>query len=138
MKKAIKHTSIMEIYTKNLGKLEIKDLSELQEKSLELHNEDGPAIVKKYKNGNPLFEKWYDNGEPHRSNGPACIFYNEDGSISMEIYFSSGLIHNDKGPARIVYGPNGSIKEKKFFWMGCMIDKDSLPKLSIESKLDIL
>ena len=54
------------------------------------HNENGPAFIEYYPNGNVEYKSWYINGKEHNENGPAIIGYDEDGNIIRQEYWENG------------------------------------------------
>lgn len=84
----------------------------------ELHNENGPAVIrtngsrewfvngKRHNNNGPAIEKpngtkiYYQHGNLHNENGPAV-----DGANGKKEWYLNGELHNENGPARIL--PNG-------------------------------
>jgi antitoxin component YwqK of YwqJK toxin-antitoxin module len=57
----------------------------------QLHCENGPAVIKYYKNGNKEYEAYYLNHQHHRIDGPATIHYNENGNKKFEEYYLNNL-----------------------------------------------
>jgi len=57
----------------------------------QIHREnDLPAVIWYYNNGNIEEECWHQNGEIHRIGGSAVICYHEDGSINLEEWYLNG------------------------------------------------
>ena len=54
----------------------------------QLHREnDLPAVIWYYNNGNIEEERWYQNGKLHRIDGPAFIWYHKDGHIFHKLWY---------------------------------------------------
>lgn len=60
-----------------------------------LHNDNGPAIIRKHGTWLTPNEEWYRYGLKHRLNKPAVI------SKDYKVWYKNGLIHNKNGPAYI-------------------------------------
>lgn len=65
--------------------------------------DDQPAKTDYFKNGNPMTQIWYQNGNIHREEnlGPAVIEYNIHSQIVNQVYYSNGKKHRENGPAQI-------------------------------------
>lgn len=68
-----------------------------------LHNEQGPASILYYPNGEKHIEYYYCEGKYHRKNGPAIISYFKNGSIRKYYYYYNNERHHDNIPAIIEY-----------------------------------
>ena len=63
----------------------------------EIHREnDLPAFIRYYRNGNSKQKIWYQNGKRHRIGGPATIWYNEDGSCFIECWYLNGNMYTEE------------------------------------------
>ncbi len=92
--------------------------------SFYFHNEEGPAHIVFYENGNTKFETYYVNGYKHRTDGPAEILYYESGNKWQEKYYVYGQEHREDGPAVIQYYPDGRIKCEQYYIYGYLGRKD--------------
>lgn len=64
----------------------------------ELHREDGPAVIYKYKEDR---KEWWINGKLHRVGAPAIIEKNK-----TEEWWVNGKLHRENGPAIISFNGN--------------------------------
>lgn len=55
-----------------------------------LHREDGPAVVKYFRNGNLKFKAWSQNDLRHRLDGPAFFCYSRTGNVYSETWWIKG------------------------------------------------
>lgn len=79
-----------------------------------LHREDDlPALIEYYENGNLRIQKWMKNGEPYlRENDlQSIVRYYESGQLEIEEW-KKGFFHQRKGgkPSIIAYFENGNKK----------------------------
>ena len=89
-------------------------------KNNELHNENGPAIVKYYQNGNLLNKQWLINDKFHNENGPAVIGYHENGNVKYKSWYVNDKLHNDS-PAIVWYNENGNVSYQEYWKNGKQI-----------------
>lgn len=120
---------------------------EFYNKNNELHNTEGPAVVK----SNGTIEYW-ENGKLHRIDEPAIQRldgsfewwvggiqhrdFNDEPAVSnkkAKRWYYKGLPHRDNGPA-VIY-PNGTLR---YYIYGKEIDEDQFNKLLLQIKLDRL
>jgi hypothetical protein len=73
----------------------------------QLHCENGPAVIKYYKNGNKEYEAYYLNHQHHRTDGPAL------------------------GPASISYFKNGNKEYDEDYYLNNIPIKDWCQKYNI-------
>lgn len=71
------------------------------------HREDGPALIKFYRNGIIQRNEYLLNGLTHRIDGPAKIIYDLRGEIQHLQYLINGKWHREDGPAIIEYDEFG-------------------------------
>ena len=53
----------------------------------QLHNEDGPAIIRRRSNGQIGTVRYYIEGRRHREDGPAFVTYDRSGDVVDEIWY---------------------------------------------------
>ena len=82
------------------------------------HNDNGPAFIQYYSNGNIQYKEWCINNERHNENGPAFIAYYENGNIQYKEWCINGKLHNENGPAVIRYYSNGNIGKQEYWKNG--------------------
>ena len=85
------------------------------------HNENGPAFIEYYPNGNVEYKSWYINGKEHNENGPAIIEYYPNGNVKHKSWFINDEYHNDNGPAIIGYDEDGNIIRQEYWENGTRI-----------------
>lgn len=56
----------------------------------ELHNENGPAKIMFFSNGQKNYEEYWINGKRHNDKGPAVISYYKSGEICGSAYCLKG------------------------------------------------
>jgi len=86
-----------------------------------LHRDnDLPAEICYYEDGNKLYESWYVNGQRHRDgDSPAEICYYEDGNKLSETWVVNEQLHRDGDlPAQIYYHENGNKRSKTWYVNG--------------------
>ena len=91
----------------------VKEIKYLNGKK-ELHNNNGPALVMYYENGNIKSKYWYQNGKLHRecegADLPVSVGYYENGNISCEEWYQNDEVHRDGNlPAIIKYNIDGKV-----------------------------
>ena len=75
-----------------------------------IHNTYGPAEVKVYHSGAIRSYTWKTHGLVHREDDlPARMFYYQDGNIERLEWFLDGRQHRDRGPAVIVFDTNDNV-----------------------------
>ena len=115
-----------------------------------LHNENGPAVILYYHNGNVRRKEYYINDKHHNENGPAYISFRFNGKIRFEEHFLNGVRHRDDGPAykfydrtRMEFFLNGKLFSEEEYYsdrislirkVGSSI-KDPIAKLNYYTKL---
>src|SRR5690606_12558154 len=81
--------------------------SESWYKNDKLSREDGPAVIKFYRNGNRYYEMWYKNGKRNRDGAPAVIYWFGNGNEHIERWYKDGRQDRKDGPAETqwnIYG----------------------------------
>ena len=86
-----------------------------------LHNDNGPAIISYYPNGNISYKLWCANGKCHNENGPAYIRHDEDGNVAYKECYINDKLHNENGPAIIGYDEDGNIIRQEYWENGIRI-----------------
>ncbi len=76
-------------------------------KKHQLHNLNGPAVLKYYENFFLQEERYYINSILTRTNGPAIIEYYPNGKKKYERWFVDNKLHRENGPAEISYDKTG-------------------------------
>lgn len=71
------------------------------------HRTDGPA-VKRFENGKPLYEKWYQFGVLKEQNEPSIIVYYPSGNVKEKTWKRNGELEH------VTYGEDGTIQDKRF------------------------
>ena len=93
----------------------------------QLHRDnDLPAPIGYYENGEIAYENWYLDGLPHRENDqPAFKVYWESGEIEREKWYLNGELHReDNQPAVIVYDESGEIVSEEWHLDGELIKEN--------------
>ena len=85
----------------------------------------GKISIIKDRHGN-VVEKIYYNKDMdiHRDNGPAIVWYFRDGKIDTEIYMKNGRKHREGGPAVIIYDSNGEMYSESFWINGVQLNEE--------------
>ena len=94
---------------------------EWRNKNGKYHNENGPAVIRYYPNGNVEYKSWYINGKEHNENGPAIIEYYPNGNVKHKSWWINDKCHNDNGPAVIRYDEDGNIIRQEYWENGTRI-----------------
>jgi len=81
---------------------------------------DLPADIGYYENGNKRYEIWYVNGQcPRDGDLPTYVAYYEDGNKLFETWFVNGQFHRDGDrPAKICYYENGNKRSEEWYVNG--------------------
>ena len=90
------------------------------------HNDDGPACIRYYDNGQKEYVSYWIDGRWHNLKGPAIIWYYDNGQKEYEAYYVDGKWHNVSGPAHIEYYDNGQIKYETYWVEDKWIDGHKL------------
>jgi hypothetical protein len=99
----------------------------------ELHRDnDLPAKISYYWNGNVKYEEWLVNGVNQRLNRendlPASIWYYPNGSVQIERWYNNGKGHRDNDlPVEIYYYKNKSVKRERWYVNGKLHRENDLP-----------
>ena len=56
-------------------------------------DDDKPAYIEYYENGNIKYNKWYKHNQLHRDGKPAILFYDEQGKIYTQEYYKYGKLY---------------------------------------------
>ena len=59
-----------------------------------------------------------DKGQLHNENGPSLIRWNQNGQKRCEIYYLNGKCHNENGPAYMAWYENGKKYEEEYWLNG--------------------
>ena len=79
-------------------------------------NDDTPAMINYFYNGQIESKSYYKNGLLHREGQPAISSYEEDGTIFCETYYIQGqLCRLDDEPCYTCYYPNGLVNIKYYY-----------------------
>lgn len=60
------------------------------------HREDGPAVIKYYRNGKISYHSYWVNDKCHREDGPARTWYDKDGYKTREQFWLHGCKLTEK------------------------------------------
>jgi len=94
-----------------------------------LHNENGPAMIGWYEDGQKKYEFYYSNGIRYKG-----IFYNSSGSKSSEVYYDKdGNHHREDGPALIYWDYYDKVWKESFYKHGKYHRKDGPALISYEN-----
>ncbi|MCP4649546.1 MAG: hypothetical protein GY853_05635, partial [PVC group bacterium] len=119
-----------------------KDIQHRNSKG-ELHNENGPAYVRFYRDGQKKYEEYCIKGNLHNKNEPAIIFWHENGQKRYEGYYIDGKRHNENGPACIYWYDSGQKHHEEYWIDGKELTKEdflqftSQKPVEVESKVQI-
>ena len=72
----------------------------------------------------------------HNDDGPAYIEFYENGNKKEEFYYLNGNYHNDQGPALIRYWVNGDIKAQTYWLQDSWLNVNSLEELKRYIKIN--
>ena len=81
-----------------------------------LHNDNGPAIISYFENGQIRSKSYHINGKI--CDGLSQIYYYENGQIKTKVYMLNENFHNNDGPAIINYYENGELQSEYYFING--------------------
>ena len=100
-----------------------------------IHNDNGPAEMVYYPNGEPKCFRYFKNGLVHRDGKyPAHIVWHENGVRIYEAQYKDGKVHtDDDGFAVATHWPNGVTKSMVWFKHG-VIHNDKGPALYLIHK----
>jgi antitoxin component YwqK of YwqJK toxin-antitoxin module len=90
------------------------------------HNENGPSTIEYYENRNIRYVSYQINGKFHRIDGSAIIEYFDNNKPEEEVYYINGVLTRDDGPARIQYYPTGDIWKEHYIVNG-KLDRSNGP-----------
>jgi antitoxin component YwqK of YwqJK toxin-antitoxin module len=99
---------------------------------------DLPATIKYYPNGNIKSEEYLTLGILHRVGNPAVITYYENGQKQHEEFWYDNNRHNLSGPAIIEYDLNAQITKKTYIVNFKTLTEDEFKKIVLKEKLNIL
>lgn len=91
---------------------------------MDIHRDNGPAIVWYFRDGKIDTEIYMKNGKKHREDGPAQIEYDEEGIIIYESWYREGKQHREGGPAVIIYDSNGKVHSESYWINGIQLDDE--------------
>ena len=99
------------------------------------HNENGPAYINYWDNGNIEYQAYYINGFLHNINGPADIHFYKNGNVKMKEYYINNKMHNELGPAHIQYDENGNVDYESYYLYDIKIYSKEDYQKQIKTKL---
>ena len=80
----------------------------------ELHNTEGPALIKYYDNDQPKSEFYHFNGIFMNTDGPVFVSYYEDGTLKNRQWKNTKGYHRNGEPAFEYWHPNGQITRHEY------------------------
>ena len=95
----------------------------------QLHNEQGPAVVSWYKNGQLCYQEYYINDQLHNEQGPAVKVWYENGKLEWQEYYINDQQHNEQGPALERWYENGQLWVQEYWIEGNKVTETELKSM---------